>query len=97
MNFVTKFKTQARNYQTAEGESSRSHLMILFKQAVKDKAGKWHQMVSKLAQFHESELEQLLQDLVSSHYDKVGRDNASASIVILKSRAHLAVLGVRIA
>ena len=79
VNFVTKFKTHARNYQAAGGESSSSHLMILFKQAVKDKAGKWHHMVSSLARFHEWNLEHILQDFVSSHYDKIGKDDTSTS------------------
>ncbi|POS82536.1 hypothetical protein EPUL_004524, partial [Erysiphe pulchra] len=73
VSFVTKFKTEARNYQSAGGQSSSTHLMILFQQAVKDKAGKWHNMVSGLSRFHEWKLEQLLQDFISSHFERIAR------------------------
>ncbi|KHJ34176.1 hypothetical protein EV44_g3800 [Erysiphe necator] len=75
VKFVTKFKTEARNYQAAGGQSSSTHLMILFKQAVKDKARKWHNMVSSLSRFHEWKLEQLLQDSISSNFERIGRSD----------------------
>ncbi|KAI0991771.1 hypothetical protein K3495_g16416, partial [Podosphaera aphanis] len=73
VQFVTKFKTAARNFRAAGGESSNTQLMILFKQAVKEKAGRWYGMVSTLARFNEWKFEPLLQDFIATHHEKIGK------------------------
>ncbi|KAI0990878.1 hypothetical protein K3495_g17309, partial [Podosphaera aphanis] len=73
VQFVTKFKTAARNFHTASGESSNTQLMILFKQSVKENVGRWYDMVSTLARFNQWKLEPLLQNFISSHHDKIGK------------------------
>ncbi|POS82861.1 hypothetical protein EPUL_005525 [Erysiphe pulchra] len=91
---VAEMIVEARNYQAAGGQSSSTHLIIPFKQAVKDEAGKWHNMVSSLSRFHEWKLEQLLQDFISSHFERVGRGdgltrNSSADIKGVLSNTHI--------
>ena len=51
--------------------------MILFKQAVKEKAGRWYGMVSTLARFNEWKFEPLLQDFIAAHHEKIGRNAQS--------------------
>ncbi|KAI0991568.1 hypothetical protein K3495_g16619, partial [Podosphaera aphanis] len=80
ITFVTRFKTDVRNYQNAGGTLSDFQIMMFFKQAVREKAKKWHEMVSSFAQFQEWKLGSLLQSFTSYHHERIGKgDNSNNS------------------
>lgn len=78
--FVTRFKTDIRNYQNSGGSLSDFQIMMFFKQAVRGKAKNWHEMVSSFAQFQEWKLGTLLQSFTSYHHERIGKgDNSNNS------------------
>ncbi|KAI1002589.1 hypothetical protein K3495_g5610 [Podosphaera aphanis] len=70
--YINKFKTTIRSYHVGGGELADIHVIGLFKQPVKENAGRWHGMVSAVARFQRWSLEQLFQDFASTHLDRVG-------------------------
>ena len=52
-------------------------IIMFFKQAVREKARKWHKMVSSLAQFQEWKLGPLLQNFTSYHHERIGKEDNS--------------------
>ncbi|KAI0996239.1 hypothetical protein K3495_g11942 [Podosphaera aphanis] len=52
--------------------------MILFKQAFKEKAGRWYVMVSTLARFNVWKFGPLLQDFIATHHEKIGKDDQNS-------------------
>ncbi|KHJ32815.1 hypothetical protein EV44_g3223 [Erysiphe necator] len=90
VEYVTKFKTSVRSYKNAGGELGPKQISTLFKQSVKEKAGRWHGIVTALARFQSWSTEQLYQDFVSHHFERIGRQerrdkNASFKEPIKKS------------
>ena len=74
VRYVTSFKTAVREYRSVGGEMALSEVRIVFKQSVKEKAGRWHSTVSAISRFQNWDLEHLYQDFTSHFYNKIGAE-----------------------
>ena len=66
IDHVTRLKTVLREYESTGRELAPDEVLTLFKVSIKEKAKKWHRMVSSIARFQRWSTEQLYQDYLAS-------------------------------
>ncbi|KAI0999113.1 hypothetical protein K3495_g9080 [Podosphaera aphanis] len=77
VEYVTKFKTSVRDYLSTGGTLVEKQISVIFKQSTKEKAGKWNAMVSTIARFQSWSAENLIQDFISHHFDRIEQSGKS--------------------
>ena len=75
VTYVTKFKTAVRHFEGTGTPLPVRIISVQFKLSVKAKSRTWHSTISAVARFRRWSCEQLYQDFIAHHHERIGQSN----------------------